>query len=114
MVLQNKSLLDQKMELEKSYLKLNSSYKNTIMTLSNAVDARDTYTAFHDIGKLGIPDEILHKPGRLTDDEYEIIKAHPQIGVNILKNVDFLKGILPVILYHHEKFSGDGYCRRFS
>lgn len=141
LVLQNKSLLDQKMELEISYQKLNSSYKNTIMTLSNAVDARDTYTAghservaeisleigkelglsesqlenlelaalFHDIGKLGIPDKILHKPGKLTDDEYEIIKAHSQIGINILKNIDFLKEVLPIILYHHEKYSGDGY-----
>lgn len=63
----------------------------------------------HDIGKLGIPDEILHKPGKLNDYEYSKIKEHPSIGADILRNIEFLKDVLPVILYHHERYDGGGY-----
>lgn len=64
---------------------------------------------FHDIGKLGIPDNILLKPGKLDEIEFGKIKEHPSIGVNILKNIDFLKDAIPIILHHHEKYSGNGY-----
>lgn len=64
---------------------------------------------FHDIGKIGIPDYILHKTGKLTDEEFEIIKKHPEMGVNILKSIDFLAESLPIIKHHHEKFRGKGY-----
>ncbi len=64
---------------------------------------------FHDIGKIGVPDNILLKPGKLDNDEFQKIKEHPSIGINILKNIDFLKDALPVILHHHERYSGDGY-----
>lgn len=63
----------------------------------------------HDIGKLGVPDNILLKPGKLDELEFQKIKEHPSIGVNILKNVDFLKDVLPIILHHHERYSGGGY-----
>ena len=65
----------------------------------------------HDIGKLGIPDHILCKPGRLTDDEFETIKQHPGIGGQILDNPDseLLKVARQVALYHHEKWDGSGY-----
>jgi len=63
----------------------------------------------HDIGKIGIRDSILCKPGRLTKDEYEIIKTHPVISGKILEPVDFLKGLIPVIRYHHERYDGNGY-----
>lgn len=64
---------------------------------------------FHDIGKLGIPDTILLKNGKLTDDEYNVIKRHPNIGVGILEKIGFLAEALPIIRHHHERFSGNGY-----
>ncbi len=63
----------------------------------------------HDIGKIGIPDAILHKPGPLDDKEMEQIHQHPQIGYNILRNIPFLVPSLDGILHHHEKFDGTGY-----
>jgi len=63
----------------------------------------------HDIGKLGIPQTIINKPARLTKEEYEIVKKHPEIGYRILKPIKELKDILPIILYHHEKCNGSGY-----
>ncbi|MBF0502232.1 MAG: HD domain-containing protein [Candidatus Riflebacteria bacterium] len=63
----------------------------------------------HDIGKIGIPESILNKPNRLTDEEFQIIKSHPELGVRILKNVEFLGNIVPIILHHHERFDGRGY-----
>jgi putative nucleotidyltransferase with HDIG domain len=63
----------------------------------------------HDIGKLGIPAAILDKPGKLTDQEYETIKTHPQIGARILKPIEEYASIIPVVLHHHERFDGKGY-----
>lgn len=63
----------------------------------------------HDIGKIGIPSSIINKKGKLTDEEFEIIKKHPQIGYDILKNVEFLKVSNEVILQHHERMDGKGY-----
>jgi putative nucleotidyltransferase with HDIG domain len=63
----------------------------------------------HDIGKIGIPETILNKPGRLSDEEFETIKSHPDLGVKILRKVEFLSGIIPLILHHHERFDGRGY-----
>ena len=64
---------------------------------------------FHDIGKIGIPDSILLKPGRLTDEEYTQIKAHPGIGAHILGSADIFKDIIPIVKHHHEKYDGIGY-----
>lgn len=64
---------------------------------------------FHDIGKIGIPDYILNKNGKLTDDEYDKIKQHPDIGVGILKTIDFMIEGLSAIHYHHERYDGKGY-----
>lgn len=64
----------------------------------------------HDIGKIGIPDEVLNKPGRLTDDEYAKIKEHPTIGFEGLKRVPFIwDEVLPIVRFHHEKWDGHGY-----
>ena len=63
----------------------------------------------HDIGKLAIPDAILLKPGKLTDEEYEIIKSHPVKGYEICEPLKSLKPCLDVILYHHERWDGKGY-----
>ncbi|MHB9096324.1 MAG: response regulator [Syntrophales bacterium] len=63
----------------------------------------------HDIGKIGVPDGILLKPGRLSNEEYAIIKGHPAIGASILGSISSIKPLLPVILHHHERFDGKGY-----
>ena len=64
---------------------------------------------FHDIGKIGIPDSILLKESKLTDDEYSQIKNHPSIGAHILCNAEVFKDIIPIVKHHHEKFDGTGY-----
>ena len=63
----------------------------------------------HDIGKMGVPDRILHKPGKLTPDEWEIMKKHPEYGYQMLLNIDFLRDSLDIPLYHHERWDGTGY-----
>lgn len=63
----------------------------------------------HDIGKLKVPPEILHKPGRLTDDEYAQIKQHPKLGYSLLKHSGLSDRILASILLHHERSDGSGY-----
>lgn len=63
----------------------------------------------HDIGKIGIPDAILNKPGRLTDSEYEIMKTHTTKGGEILKDIDTIEGLNTGAKYHHERYDGKGY-----
>ena len=63
----------------------------------------------HDIGKIGIRDHILNKPGKLLFEEFEIIKKHPLIGFEICKPLNTAKGLLDLILHHHEKLDGSGY-----
>lgn len=64
---------------------------------------------FHDIGKIGVPDSILLKDGKLTDDEYSEIKNHPTIGAHILSSATIFKDIIPIVKHHHEKYDGNGY-----
>jgi putative nucleotidyltransferase with HDIG domain len=63
----------------------------------------------HDIGKVNIPDQILMKPGKLTDEEFEIIKTHPVVGAEAVKNVEGIKNSIYVIRSHHERWDGKGY-----
>jgi len=63
----------------------------------------------HDIGKIGIPENILCKPGKLTKEEYEIMKKHPLIGEKILKPIKPLEKVAKIVLYHHEYWDGSGY-----
>ena len=130
-VIQNSELFN---NLEKAYL-------DTLSALTNAIDAKDSYTRghsdrvtdlsvrlakeaklenselekirlagmLHDIGKIGIPESILNKPGRLDDQEFEVIKSHPVLGVSILGSVEFLQNVVPIIKYHHERYDGKGY-----
>ena len=63
----------------------------------------------HDIGKMSIPAEILSKPSRLSEMEYGLIKAHPQIACDILKNIDFPWPVAQIVLQHHERMDGSGY-----
>ncbi len=63
----------------------------------------------HDIGKIGIPDDVLLKPGKLTTQEWQVMRKHPEIGYRFLKNSDFLKTAAGIVLSHHESFDGTGY-----
>ncbi len=63
----------------------------------------------HDIGKIGIPDRVLNKPGRLTDEEYSIMKSHVSIGADILKSFTLIDHVAEGALYHHERYDGHGY-----
>jgi len=65
----------------------------------------------HDIGKIGIPDAILLKPGKLTDEEWQIMRRHPEIGRRLIENIPFLKGAVPIVYCHHERWDGSGYPR---
>lgn len=64
---------------------------------------------FHDIGKIGVPDSILLKECKLTDDEYSQIKNHPTIGAHILSSATIFQDIIPIVKHHHEKYDGNGY-----
>ncbi|HCX64940.1 MAG TPA: hypothetical protein DHN33_06995 [Eubacteriaceae bacterium] len=68
-----------------------------------------TAGVLHDIGKIMIPPELLNKPGKLTNEEYEIIKKHPETSYQILKSVDEYAGLAENVLYHHERMDGKGY-----
>jgi putative nucleotidyltransferase with HDIG domain len=63
----------------------------------------------HDVGKIGVPEAVLQKPGRLTAEEFEQMKRHPVIGAHILQDVKQIKDIIPGVLHHHERFDGKGY-----
>ena len=68
----------------------------------------------HDVGKIGVPEVVLCKPSRLTDDEFEMIKRHPTIGFEIIKDIPDLQDILPGVLHHHERWDGKGYPAQLS
>ena len=121
--------------------KLERAYHDTIVALSNSVEARDHYTVghtwrvtnfalqmaramgwteeqlktceiggvLHDVGKIAIEDSILCNPGRLTDEEFAKMKVHPEKGARMMKDIPFLKPVIPYCLYHHERYDGCGY-----
>ncbi len=123
------------------YNSLQTSYLHTIVSLANALEARDPYLSghstkvltyavqiarkmglgereigdirnaamLHDIGKIGVRDAVLLKPGRLDDSEWKILKMHPEMGSNIIAPVRHLSRCVPLILHHHESFDGTGY-----
>jgi HD-GYP domain-containing protein (c-di-GMP phosphodiesterase class II) len=80
-----------------------------IGTSQEEINTLKTAALLHDIGSIGIPDRILNKPGKLTDEEFEYVKAHPMFGAELLKTLGFLKEELIIIMHHHEKFDGTGY-----
>jgi len=66
-------------------------------------------SVLHDLGKIGISDKILHKKSKLTAKEFEAIKKHPQIAADIIRPIQFMHDIVPLVLYHHERWDGKGY-----
>ncbi len=88
----------------KLYEYLPPSMKSGINSLS-----LEYASLMHDVGKLGIPESILNKPAKLTDEEWQIMKMHPKIGVLILEPLHSFKEIMPWIEYHHERIDGKGY-----
>jgi HD-GYP domain-containing protein (c-di-GMP phosphodiesterase class II)/sensor domain CHASE-containing protein len=123
------------------FIQLEHSYLETVLSLANAVEAKDTYTAdhaeslaamalaiggrlgltdneledlrygaiLHDVGKIGIPDSLLQKPGKFNQQEWLLMKRHPDIGAQILMPVPRLAGAAQIVRHHHERFDGDGY-----
>ena len=65
----------------------------------------------HDVGKIGIPEEILNKPGKLTEQEYEIIKGHVEASIGIIRHLPSLDYVIPAVIGHHERYDGKGYPR---
>ena len=63
----------------------------------------------HDIGKIGIPDAILLKPGPLTPAEWKIMRTHPEIGRQLVEQIPFLRPAVPIVYHHHERWDGTGY-----
>src|SRR5688500_7272737 len=74
-------------------------------------DVERVYMAglLHDVGKIGVPEAVLQKPGKLTVEEFEQMKKHPEIGARILSDIKQVKDILPGVLHHHERYDGKGY-----
>lgn len=94
--------------------KHNIEVGNYALIIANEIGYRDSENIvmgakLHDVGKISIPTEILNKPGKLTAEEYEIIKTHPVEGYNIIKNVDYFDEIKYGIKHHHEHWDGSGY-----
>ena len=63
----------------------------------------------HDVGKIGIPEQVLGKPARLTPEEFDLVRSHAAIGAEIIDGVEFLKSAEPAIRHHHERWDGKGY-----
>jgi len=75
----------------------------------NKIEGIRIASLIHDIGKIGLPSEILSKPTKLIDIEYNLIRSHSQIGYDILKTIDFSWPIAQIVLQHHERLNGSGY-----
>ena len=75
----------------------------------NEVQSVELGAVLHDIGKVRVPEAILNKPGPLSDDEWEVMRTHPEIGEQILRPIQSLQAILPIVRHHHERWDGTGY-----
>jgi len=85
-----------------------------LLAEASGLDAETTERVYisglvHDVGKIGVPEAVLCKPGKLTDDEFAMIKMHPEIGARILQDIRQMEDLLPGVLYHHERWDGNGY-----
>lgn len=68
----------------------------------------------HDVGKIGIPEYVLNKADKLTDDEYETIKGHVEASIDIIRHLPSLDYVIPAVIGHHERYDGKGYPRRIA
>jgi len=102
-----------------------AGHQRRVATLANAIASEMGFSEnqtdgirlagmIHDLGKIAIPIEILSKPGAITENEFGIIKSHPEAGYNILKEIEFPWPIARMVLQHHERMDGSGYPRRIS
>jgi HD-GYP domain-containing protein (c-di-GMP phosphodiesterase class II) len=66
----------------------------------------------HDVGQISVPDAILQKPGPLEEEEFDLVKRHPEDGKEMVEPIPYLEEAIPTILYHHERFDGSGYPQR--
>ena len=89
--------------------KLSMYFGNYLGIQKEDLERLNLAASFHDIGKIGIPDNILLKEGKLTDEEYEQIKLHTIIGPNILSVSNIFKDVCPIMQSHHERYDGKGY-----
>ncbi len=89
--------------------KLARALAREIQLDEDEVEAIATAALLHDVGKLAVPEHILSKPGPLTDEEFERIKIHPQVGFEIIEHVPFPCPVAPLVLCHHERWDGSGY-----
>ncbi|MDO7787554.1 HD-GYP domain-containing protein [Desulforamulus aquiferis] len=93
----------------KNVAKLAVSLARGLKLSNQEIQSIEYGALLHDIGKIGVPEAILNKNGKLEEDEYEKIKKHPVIGLAILQPVDFLQSTSSIIHYHHERMDGKGY-----
>src|SRR5579863_6886408 len=77
-----------------------------------AIDVLEQGVFLHDIGKIGIPDAILLRPGKLTQSEMEVMKTHAELGMKLISRVDFLQEAAEIVYSHQEHYDGNGYPRR--
>jgi HD-GYP domain-containing protein (c-di-GMP phosphodiesterase class II) len=75
----------------------------------NQIANVDTAAWLHDIGKIGIPDKVLNKKGRLNEEDWKAVKTHPKLGATIIGNIPHLAPCVSIVLYHHERWDGGGY-----
>lgn len=105
--------LDEKDEYTKNHCERVTEYSLVIAKKMGLNDEELLSLEFagllHDIGKVGIPSEIINKQGMLTFEEYEVIKRHPEIGYDLLKSMAFLDSSNRILLQHHERIDGEGY-----
>ena len=81
----------------------------------NEVERIKIGALLHDVGKIGIPESVLRKPDKLSDEEWEIMKQHPTIGAEkVLKSNEMLKDLIPIVKYHHERIDGKGYPEKLT
>lgn len=91
-----------------------------MLRLAREVGVRDKGTLddfwrgalLHDVGKIGIPDKVLLKPGQLSEEEWAVMRNHPEVGARMLRKIEFLRGPTDIVLSHHERYDGAGYPRK--
>ena len=89
-------------------------YKHLPHAIKNGINpiSLDYAALMHDIGKLGVPEAILNKPAALSDEEWKVMRTHPQVGVKLLKPLKSFDSITDWVLYHHERIDGNGYYKK--